>query len=183
MFDLQQIENSYLPIDKLIHDYRISLIGVNKHKQFTKYNNNKIIFHSYITLPFIMEPEIKDAVRKYITDLIINKEEFGYLYFLNIQKLIIPLHLNFNEELVVDPNTSLQIKKEIHALASQFSCETADNLFFLITQIEILYFLTILVNPHLNWITVDYILRGNKTHDYLISSKDRIIQKTWPTSV
>lgn len=180
MYDFYQLENSYLPIDKLIYDFRSSLIGVNKHKHFTKYNNNKIIFHSYITLAFITEPNVRNVVQKYITELIINKKEYGYLYYLNTQKLMIPLHLNFNAELVFDPMDYSKIEEELRNLASLFSCPVKDNYFYEITLIEILYFLVILVNPHLNWIMVDYILRGNKLHDYLISHKSRIIEKTWP---
>lgn len=180
MYDLQQLENSYLRIDQLIYEFRQSLFGLNLHKHYQKYNHNKIIFHSYITLPLVTNKNVREVVQKYISELIVNKKEYGYLYFLNTQKLMIPLHLNFNAELVIDPINYKSIIEELHSLASLFSCPIKDNLYYEITLIEILYFLTILVNPTLNWITVDFVLRGNRTHDYLISFKDRIIPKTWP---
>lgn len=183
MSDLQQLENSYLNIDALVNEYRRSLGDIYKHMHMTKYNRNKIIFHSYITLALVQDKKIKKSVEQYITDLLTYKEKYGFLYFLNTQKLLIPLHLVFNGELVIDPSQYTEIKNEIYSLASLFSCPDKDIVFYKITLIEILYFLTILVNPHLNWITVDYILRGNKTHDYIISAKDRIIQRTWPIIV
>lgn len=183
MNDLQQLEESYLNTDALIYEYRRSISDIYKHKHITKYNRNRIIFHSYITLALVRDQKVRKSVEQYITDLLSYKEKYGFLYFLNTQKLLVPLHLVFNGELVIDPSQYTEIKNEIHNLASLFSCPDKNILFFKITLIEILYFLTILVNPHLNWITVDYILRGNKTHDYIISAKDRIIQKTWPVTV
>lgn len=183
MIDLQQLENSYTGVDALINEYRQTLGDIYKHTHMTKYNRNKIIFHSYITLELVRDQKIRKRVEQYITDLLLYKEKYGFLYFLNTQKLLIPLHLIFNGELVIDPSQYIEIKNEIHTLASLFSCPDKNIIFYKITLIEILYFLTILVNPHLNWITVDYILRGNKTHDYIISAKDRIIQRTWPISV
>lgn len=183
MYDLQHLANSYLPIDKLIHEFRLGLIGINYHKHFTKWTSNKMVFHSYITLSFIKNPEVRKSVQSYISKLISFKKEYGYLYYLNTQKLIVPLknNLTFNPEFVFDPANYTEITEEINSLANQFGCPTTNSTFYDITLIEILYYLTILVNPHLNWITVDFVLRGNRTHDYLISSKDRIIIKTWPS--
>lgn len=180
MYDLQKLENSFTPIDKLIHEYRLSLLGINKHKYYTKYNSNKILFHSFITLSFIQDPEVRKSVQLYISRILTFKNEYGYLYHLNNQKLIVPLHLQFNADLIFEPEKHTEIKKELESLAKQFGCPTKNSKFFEITLIEILYYLTILMNPHLNWITVDYILRGNRAHDYLISFKNRIIPKTWP---
>lgn len=177
MYDLQRLQNSYLPIDKLIYNYRLALIGIDKHKQYTKYNSNRILFHSYITLPFIQEPEIRSSINNYITALLI-REECGYLFHLQNQKLIIPLHLHFNAKLVIDPDNYSEIINELTTLAKLFGNPCTSKIYE-IALLEILYYLTILMNPHLNWITVDYVLRGNKTHDYLISSKNRIIKKTW----
>lgn len=176
MSDLQQLQNSYLPIDKLIYEFRLTLIGVNKHKQYTKDIPNKLPFHSYITLPLIREPEIRGSINKYITNLLI-REDCGYLFHLSNQKLIISLHLHFNPKLILDPENDTEIINELTTLAKLFGKCTSK--IYEIALLEILYYLTILVNPHLNWITVDYILRGNQTHDYLISSKNRIIKKTW----
>lgn len=177
MYDLQQLQNSYLPIDKLIYEHRLSLIGVNKHKHYTKYNPNRILFHSYVTLPFVKEPEIRSSITKYITALLI-REDCGYLFYLNNQKLIIPLHLHFNAKLVLDPDKYTEIMDELTTLAKMFGNSCTSKIYE-IALLEILYYFTILMNPHLNWITVDYVLRGNQTHDYLISSKKRIIKKTW----
>lgn len=177
MYDLQRLQNSYLPIDKLIYEHRLALIGIDKHKLYTKYNSNKILFHSYITLPFIREPEIRSSINKYITTLLM-REECGYLFYLNNQKLIIPLNLTFNTELVLDPDHHAEIKNELETLAKLFGNPCSSKI-YAIARLEILYYLTILMNPQLNWITVDYVLRGNRIHDYLISSKNRIIKKTW----
>lgn len=177
MYDLQQLQNSYLPIDKLIYEYRLMLIGVNKHKLYTKYNPNKILFHSYITLPFIREPEIRSSINNYITALLM-REDCGYLFYLSNQKMIIPLQLNFNAKLILDPDNYTEIMNELTTLAKLFGNSCTSKIYE-IAKLEILYYLTILMNPHLNWITVDFVLRGNQTHDYLISSKNRIIEKTW----
>lgn len=176
MYDLQQLENSYLPIDKLIYNFRLELIGVNKHKRYSKHNPHQIPFHSYITLPFIQQPEIRNSINRYITSLM-QRKDCGYLFHLNNQKLMVSLYLQFNPKLILDPDNYTEIMNELTTLAKLFAnCTTK---MYEIVLLEILYFLTILINPHLNWVTVDYVLRGNETHDYLIASKNRIINKTW----
>lgn len=181
MYDLEALRNSYLPIDKLIYEFRISVPNIKDFEYHTKYTPTRIVFHSYITLPFVQDPQIRKKIQMYIARIITFKKEYGYLYYLNNEKLIRPIHLHFNGELIIDPSDYLNIFNEINNLAKQFACPSKNYTLFKITLIEILYFLTILINPYLNWITVDYILRGNRTHDYLISFKDRVIAKTWPT--
>lgn len=176
MYDLQQLENSYLPIDKLIYNFRLQLLGINKHKRYSKENPHHIPFHSYITLQFIKQPEIRNSINQYITSLMM-RTDCGYLFHLNNQKLIVPLSLQFNAKLILDPEHYTEISNELSILASLFAKCTTDM--YKIVLLEILYYLTILINPHLNWITVDFVLRGNETHDYLIAFKNHIINKTW----
>ncbi|GFY38827.1 uncharacterized protein TNIN_3521 [Trichonephila inaurata madagascariensis] len=118
--------------------------------------------------------DYQDAARDHIYKLLQNKETYGYLYFLNAQPLLVPLHVRFNAELIVDSCHYREIVAEIDRLAREFACPPST--FYDITRVELLYFFTLLVKPQLNWIQVNHLLRGNTHHDYLIAHPERIVK-------
>lgn len=163
--DFDTLKKNYLAIDRLIEkEYRDKL---NVCRYIKKHNFYP--FTSLVTLELVRDAEVKRAAREYIYRLMSNKEKYGFLYFLNTQRLIVPLNLQFNGELVIDSLDYEAIISEIENIGKDIISQS----FILreITRIELLYFYTMLVNPHLNWITLDYLVRGNRSHDYLISAR------------
>lgn len=162
-----KVTDMRLPVDDLItKSYRID---TSKYHKFHKF----LPFTSRVTLNLVKEEA--SAARKYVLQLLQEKEQYGYLYFLNTKPLLVPLNLQFNPELVVDPEQYDEIVAEIDRLAKMFACPPST--LFEITRIELLYFFTLLVNEKLTWIAVDHLIRGNKSHDYLLSSPERLIKK------
>lgn len=156
MIDIEKLKLIQTPPDDLISvlrtDFDISkFIKIHKLQPFT----------SYVTHALVSDTEIVKTAKKYIVELLKNKSRYGFLYYLNTKKLIVPLHFNFNGELIIDPQHHHMIVNDIHNIAKDFAC--TDNLIFEITKIELLYFFTLLINVHLNWVTVDHILGCNKT--------------------
>lgn len=164
MIDLDYLESCISPNDELVKMFRDNIdispfLKVHKIYPFT----------SYITHSLVSDPNIVKLAKKYIVELLRNKSKYGFLYHLNGQKLIIPLHFQFNGELIIDPQNYFAIVNIIQDIARDFSCP--DNLVYEITKIELLYFFTLFVNIHLNWITIDHFLKCIKTHGYLIGSR------------
>lgn len=171
MIDIERIKFKKTPPDELIRVLRSNfdiskLIKVHRFQPFS----------SYVTQALVSDPQVVTLAKRYIIELMRNKERYGFLYLLNSQRLLIPLNLNFNGELVIDPENHEIIHAMIQEIAKDFTCPSIHNLTYEITKIELLYFFTLFVNIHLNWITVDNILKCNKVHSYLMSAPERIIK-------
>lgn len=161
MIDVKYLKSCKTPYDHLIKLFRDNtditpFFKLHKIKPFT----------SYITHQLVTDPNVVKMARDYIVELLKNKPKYGLLYHINAQKLIIPPHFQFNGELVIDPQHYHPIVHIIQDIAQDFSCP--DHSIYEITKIELLYFFTLFVNVHLNWMTVDHLLGCNKTHSYLV---------------
>lgn len=126
-------------------------------------------FQSLVTLNLVQNPSVMEAARNYIVQLIKDKENLGYLYHLDTKPMIMPLDIQLNYEVIVECKFSNEIKRAIDDLAAEMFCRESTT--HRITQLELLYFFIRLVNPDLNWITVDHIMQGCKHHAHLIAFK------------
>lgn len=126
-------------------------------------------FESLVTLELVRNPQVVEKAREYIVQLVKDKENLGYLYFLDGQKMFTELDVTFNFDLVVDCKHREEIETIIGNLAADMFCKNSSM--NRITQLELLYFFIRLVNPDLNWLTIDYILQGCKHHAHLIAFK------------
>ena len=164
MKDVELLKGLKTPNDDLIFMYRSNinispLIKIHKFQPFT----------SFVTLDLVTHPEISKLAKEYIVQLLRNKEKYGFLYHLYSKKLLLPFNLQFNGEMILDPQHYFKIECEIVKIAETItSCQ---SVLFNITKIELLYFFTLFINIHLNYILLDHILGCNKTHNYLISSR------------
>lgn len=162
MKDIELLKSITLPNDELIAYFRSNknispYVKIHKFRPFT----------SYVTLGLV--EAFRKTAHEYIVQLLRNKEKYGFLYDLHSRKMVVPLHLQFNGELVIDPIHRNAISCAIDDLAREIvSAETA---LFLITKVELLYFYTLFVNVHLNYATVDHALGCNKTHGYLVAQR------------
>lgn len=164
--DLDLLKDIKTPNDKYISILRNSLTVVSKPSKIAPFQN-------CITLKFIKNKHVRLAADVYIKDLL-KKEVLGVLYNANKHCLIVPLNLEFNGDMVLDVNDKNDILNEMDALAEQHFKPWDSN--FEITKIELLYFFVLLLNPHLNWITVDFVLGCNRLHAYLVTSPRRKIE-------
>lgn len=157
MTDIDVVKKIKLPVDELIQKkYRMEDFTMWK-----KLHRVEPPFESVVTLDFVKYTG--NIIKNYIEDLLSNTKQYGLLYYLNRQTLIIPLCFQYNTELVFDFEDRDKITEEIEKIVQQFDPSIQN-----ITRLEIIYFLTMLVNPKLNWVAVDYLLRGNKYHSYVI---------------
>lgn len=168
MQDIDYLKNNKrIPTDNLIDEFRAQLKDVQK---YTKFHNIKP-FQSYITLSLIYYVgEI--YAQKYIMKLLNDQEKYGYLYYLYYKNLKLPLDIKFNSYLLLDREDSGRITYEINKIAKSFY--STSDFRYEITRLELLYFYTLLVNPFLTWITLDYLVKGNRLHSYLIGSPNRL---------
>ncbi|GIY64792.1 uncharacterized protein CEXT_420531 [Caerostris extrusa] len=130
-------------------------------------------FDFSVTLELVQNETVKKAAKTYIYRLLAEKEKFGYLYFLLNQRMAVPLDVQFNGELVIESENFDQVVETIEKMAQEFNCNTK---IFEVTCVELLYFFTMLVNPYVKWIAVDYVLQCARTHAYLISAPDRMVK-------
>ncbi|KMQ83656.1 hypothetical protein RF55_19442 [Lasius niger] len=164
MNGIEVLRSASTPIDKLIR--QITLCGCKELYKPHKFPP----FTSYVTLEVVNK--YSDQAKQHIYQLLAQKEKYGFLYNLNSRRLVVPLTVSFNGDLVIDPEYYIEIVDRIDGLARDFHCPGSQT--YEITRLELLYFFTLLVNPQLNWITLDYLLKGNRCHAYLVASPDRI---------
>lgn len=164
MIDVELLKLYQSPYDELIKMFRDN-IDITPHLKIHKIEP----FTSYVTHSLVTDPAIVKLAKNYIYELFKNKPKYGFLYHLQSKKLIVQLNLHFNGELVIDPQHYHAVIHEIQELALDVSCPP--DPIYDITRIELLYFFTLFVNIHLNWITVDHLLGCNKSHGYLAAVK------------
>ena len=126
----------------------------------------------YISSDLVKHPKLKDVVRKYISKLLEDRENYGYLYYLSNQNLLIPLTVRFQGiEIFTENEDKGEILKAIEELASEFALKGSQM--HEITMIEIYYFFIKLVNPNLSWLAIEYIINSVRQHVHLLMSPDR----------
>ena len=164
MKDVELLKGCKTPNDDLIFMYR-SNINVSPFIKIHKFQP----FTSFVTLDLVTNPEIAKLAKEYIVQLLRNKEKYGFIYHLYSKNLLLPFNIQFNGEMIIDPQHHFRIECEIVKIAETItSCE---SVLFNITKVELLYFFTLFINIHLNYILLDHILGCNKTHSYLVASR------------
>lgn len=173
----ERLATCRLPVDNLLSEFYSaeSLEPVIKSIN-PQYGKWPVEF--YISLDLVTHPKIRDVVRKYISKLLEDKEQYGYVYYLSGQNLLIPLNVKFQGiEVFTRVDDRNQIAKAIDELASEFACR--GSLMHEITMVEIYYFFVKLVNPKLTWLAVEYIINSLRLHVHLLMSPER--KFTWIT--
>lgn len=126
----------------------------------------------YISLKLVTHPKMRDVTRKYISKLLEDREQYGYLYYLSQQNLLIHLNVRFQgEALFMESEDRDQIIKSIQELASEFACK--GSMMHEITMIEIYYFFIQLVNRKLSWLAIEYMMNSVPQCTHLLMSPER----------
>ncbi|GBN13107.1 hypothetical protein AVEN_257688-1 [Araneus ventricosus] len=169
---IEELRQLMLPNDELIRRIRnkyqldLSTIPYSVYKPLRR----------QITLEMVRNPQIVSAAKEYITELLKDKQEYGYLYHLANQKLLIKFDVKFNPELAIECRRYEDVLNIIEKLAKEWFCK--DTLMYEITRLELLYFFILLINENMNWIMVDYFLQGSNTkgHAHLIAAPSRLLR-------
>ena len=168
-YDLKLLESSRLPIDEL------SKTIASKHLM----QESRLWRKINVVTPALVDTYKRDG-KEYIKKILEKPDEYGYLYFVskyNSQWYNAP-HFDYVQfPLMKDRECVLQqVKKMALSFAKENSIE------FDATCLYLLYFFTLLVNPTLNWTTIDYLANGNRYHPYgtRLKGKMKITEKrTW----
>lgn len=131
-------------------------------------------FTKRITLELVKCPTVQQMAKTYIEHLLKNKNDCGYLYFLINQPLFVKLDIRFNGEMAIQCSRRDEIVTIIEDLAKTWARE--NTMLYEVTRLELLYFLVLLINPHLNWVAVDFLLKGTRNHTHLIVAPHRLLK-------
>lgn len=168
----EKLSTCILPIDDLLKEM-IRDESLERELQFVKTCGGMYPVKRLVTLDLVTNKKIANVARKYISKLLENKEEYGYLFFLSDQPMLIPLDVHFKGvEVFTDYANKDRIVAVMEELASEFGCK--GTMLYEISLVECYYFFIRLVNPHLTWAAVDYMLNCVRLHVHLIMSPDRI---------
>lgn len=159
----ERLSSCRLPVDNLLSElYQTESLDPIV-KSITKF---------HISLDLVNHPKLRDVARKYISKLLEDKEQYGYIYYLSGQNLLIPITVRFRgEEVFIEMEDKARIVKEIETMASEFACR--GSLMHEITMVEIYYFFIRLVNPTFSWLAVEYMINSIRQHVYLLMSPER----------
>lgn len=174
LMELKMLKDLFIPNDKYISIIREPLLTeIEKCKW-----SFGTPFRKCITLELLKNTLVRRAADVYMKDLIKHDSVLGIFYHANKQCLLVSLKLEFRAgDAIVDKDNTNDIFDEIDILAEMYSKPWDLN--FEITKIELLYFFALLINPHLNWVTVDFLLGCNKSHAYFVVSPHRITPHTY----
>lgn len=117
----------------------------------------------------VRDPTLQRVARHYITQLLNNREKYGYLYFLYAQSLRLPLNVEYKADSFVEHPE--QVEQALGELAQEFAA--LDTIFYNVTMVELLYFFIRVIHPSLSWIALDYQLQCARSHAHLIISPHR----------
>lgn len=160
---IEKLSTLRLPVDFLLQDL------ARKVQPSCKSCSRNPYIKNLVTYSLVKDKEVQQLAKRYITKLLEDQEQYGYLYFLSGQSLLVPLSVRLKGELFMDQDD--EILKELESIASGFA--PRDTIAFDITMVELFYFYVRLVNPHLSWMAVEYMLQCVQGHAHLIASPDR----------
>ncbi|KAG8175212.1 hypothetical protein JTE90_022635 [Oedothorax gibbosus] len=91
-------------------------------------------------------------------------------------KLRVPLDVRFNGEMAIECGRYDLIVEKLDEMARQWG--KTESLVNEITRLELLYFFILVLNPDMNWITVDFMLQGTNRRGlaHLIAAPDRLLR-------
>lgn len=162
-YDLDILKKATRPIDKLISSF------IHNHHNLNKYysKNSALKQFNNITLQLVLD--FKIGAKNHIETLMNNSLQYGTLYYMTKKVLFNMLYIDCSSFPLIVQEEKDCIMKEIQTLALKYF--KRGTLFYDITCLELLYFFALLVNPTFNWITIDYISKCNKMHQYVISAE------------
>lgn len=174
-YDLKLLGEAKLPIDTLIQKatskrtYEIAQLRTE----------SRIWKKMYDVTPAVIDTFVKEG-KNHLKEIKGNVGTYGYLYFVaehSSQWYNAP-HFDYlqfpmmkNRDCVLS-----RIKKMAEMVAKENTNE------YDATCLHLLYFYALLVNPSLNWITIDYLANGNRYHQFGTQLKGKmktIVKKVW----
>lgn len=174
-YDLNLLRVANLPIDCLIDQVtskNLSEIGKTREQ-------SGLWSLFYDVTPRIVQVFEREAM-EHINTILKDVSLYGYLYFVADNK-----NHWYNAPLFDYEQFPLMSKRDcvmnkIRKMAEKFFKNGTMN--FHATCLYLLYFYALLVNPHINWIIVDYIANGNRYHQFgtrLTGNMKTCVKKVW----
>ena len=166
--DIEHLQSLYIKNDILLKEVTCQDNFEHLRKPMTM-----VPFRSWVTLNLVTDPKVERMARYYLTQLLTHKKEYGILYWLADQQdnLVMKLQLNVHGEAIIDPSQYTDILQRLESLARDFF--QPHTLQYTVTCVELLYFFTYLNNPHLNYLTMDYVMGCILSHRYIIHAPTR----------
>ena len=156
-YDLKLLESSRLPIDDLIQ---------------TKASRNLISESRIWKKMYDVTPDLIDAYEREGKEHIHQIREEGYLYFIakHSNQWFNAPHFDYAQFPLMSHREGVlqRIKKIARSFAKEHTVE------YDATCLYLLYFFALIINPTLNWTTIDYLSNGNRYHPYGTRLKGKI---------
>ncbi|MDI4567826.1 MAG: hypothetical protein E7Y34_01955 [Mycoplasma sp.] len=157
-YDISVLKTIQLPIDRLIR----FVIGQNP--QLENYQATYRFLNLFFEITPRLVRDFQSQAVAHIRHVLDNMSQYGHLYLLIDQQPLFNA-LEWNDEEFILSNE--EVLDPIRKMASQFFPK--DSAHYHITCIYLLYFYALLANPKYTWITMDYLMHGNKYHQYLLA--------------
>lgn len=174
-YDLKLLGKAKLPIDTLIQK-----VLSKRTYEIGKLRTENVIWKKM----YNVTPEFIDAFsregKQHINEIKKNVSTYGYLYFVaehSSQWHNAP-HFDYKQFPLMKNREC--VLSRIKKMAQSLTKENTND--FDATCLHLLYFYALLVNPSLNWITVDYLANGNRYHQFgtrLRGKMKTIVKKVW----
>lgn len=157
-FDLRVLKQHDLNIDRLIQ--YVYMQNLHLKKFFVKSH----MYPEFNDITVQLVREFQKSAESHIKHVLLNSSDYGYLYKLIDEPQFNEVEFNYKYFPLISGRQ--QALTEIEKIADRFF--EKGTIKFEATCLYLLYFFALLVNPHANWIMMDYLNFGNKFHQYFI---------------
>lgn len=159
-YDLRVLKRVVHPIDRLVQ-YQI-----REHaRSLNSYKVPSTALKDFHDVTPRLVADFRRQAYAFVRHVRDNPEEYGMFYILAKDKCQWTNVVFFDYENVSLLRDKTRILSQVRMIASQLAKPDTNE--FDATCLYLLYFYILLVNPHCNWVTVDYLMHGNRYHQYL----------------
>lgn len=174
-YDLKLLQQAKLPIDTLIQ----TVASKRAYEIGQLRTESRIWKKMYDVTPDLLDVFEKEG-RNHLKVIKENIGTYGYLYFVaeHSNQWYNAPHFDYQQFPLMKHRECVlsRVKKMAHTVAKENTNEIDATCLYL------LYFYALLVNPSLNWITIDYLANGNRYHQFGTRLKGKIktiVKKIW----
>lgn len=157
-YDLKLLKKANLPIDASI---RKVYSKYSRELKNIRVENSTLWTHLYDVTPYLID-EFEHEGAKHVRE--VKSGSSGYLYFVakHAAHWYTAPHFDYRNFPLMRQRE--KVLSRVRSTAEKFA--SVNTIEFDATCLYLLYFYALLVNPDLNWITVDYLANGNRYHQH-----------------
>lgn len=158
-YDLKELKRQNHRLDRLV-----DFVAIQNDYNLQKLQTPSKILPGFNIVTRELVRQFRAEAISFVKQIQGNKEEYGYLYNIiaSNNPMSHAIYINYEAFPLVETGTI----SEIHFTANKLSTKGTED--YEVTCLYLLIFYALLVNRHVNWVTMEYVTNCNLEHSYAI---------------